>query len=233
MPTQRAIAVVEDHADLAASLVDVLAANDWDARAYASAEAFRFALDGFVPAVALVDLNLPGEDGVSLARFLRDEHPEMGVVMLTARAGLDDRQRGYQAGADVYVPKPSTPDELLTILERLWSRLSVGPTEPEAAAQLDVARMRLIGPDGSVVSLTAREMDLLESLSQAGEHGLGVEEIGALDPSWAASKASLEVAVARLRQKLGSVGIDGRTVVAVRGHGYRLAVTLHVVRALR
>lgn len=231
MPAQRAIAVVEDHADLAASLVDLLASKGWDARAYASAEALRFALDGFAPSIALVDLNLPGEDGVSLAQFLRDAHPEMGVVMLTARAGLDDRKRGYQAGADVYVPKPSTPDELVTILERLWSRLAVRSTRPEGGAQLEVARMRLVGPSGRDVSLTAREVQLLETLTLAGEHGLSVDEIGALDESWAVSKASLEVAVARLRQKLGSAGLDRRAVAAVRGRGYRLTVALDVVRA--
>ncbi len=219
------VAVVEDHTDLAASIVDVLRDAGWDARSFPSAEAFRHALATFVPDVAVVDLNLPGEDGVSLTHFLREAHPRVGIVMLTARTSEGDRRVGYEAGADVYVAKPARPDELTTILARMFERLrgGDGPGGGEAPYSLDVERLVLVGPDGTEVQLLPREAALLERLVEAGADGLTIETIRELDPGAATSKGSIEVRITRLREKLGAAGLPRRLVVAIRGVGYRLA----------
>ena len=138
------VAVVEGHADLAASIVDVLGDAGWDARSFPSAEAFRHALATFTPDVAVVDLNLPGEDGVSLTHFLREAQPRMGIVMLTARTSEDDRRVGYEAGADVYVAKPARPDELTTILGRMLARLRGGDDRRDGEAPYRLVVERLV-----------------------------------------------------------------------------------------
>lgn len=219
------VAVVEDHADLAASIVDVLVDAGWDARAFPSAETFRHALATFTPDVAVVDLNLPGEDGVSLTQFLRSAQPRMGIVMLTARTSELDRRVGYEAGADVYVAKPARPDELTTIVGRMLERLrgGAGPRGVEAPYRLDVERLVLVGPDGTEVPLLPREASLLQRLAEAGASGLTSEAIRELEPGASVSKGSIEVRITRLREKLGGAGLSRRLVVAIRGVGYRLA----------
>ena len=110
MPRARVL-VVDDDADVRRMLVDYLGAHDYDVEAAANGAEMRAAIERQVPDVVLLDVGLPGEDGLSLARFLRERHP-VGIIMVTAADGIVDRVVGLEMGADDYVAKPFDPREL-------------------------------------------------------------------------------------------------------------------------
>jgi len=188
------------------------------------------------PLDALVlDLSLPGEDGISIANRIRRSIPGMGIVMLTARTALPDRIRGYEAGADVYLSKPVAPEELTLTLLSLARRVKKVDETP--VWTLDLRDRSIYGAEPwQKAFLTNSERALLLALAQAPSHMLETDMICELLSQRSGTsdmgKRALESLVSRLRKKLESLsGQDAEPALkAVWGIGYQLCV-LVIVKA--
>ncbi len=229
------VAVVEDDRLLRQEIESHLTANDFSVVGVSSAAA----LDDFTQSepidLFIIDLNLPGEGGLSLCKRLRESLPNAGIVIMTARVALHDRLAGYShGGADFYLTKPISPDELVLVLQNLGKR--VRKQLPDNSWTLSLRDRILVGPQTrQKLRLTNREKVLLVSLSHAKEHIL---ESGALfdlfsreDDEEPMSKHALEEMIARLRKKFKSVQeADAEPAIkSVWGVGYQLCVPISLV----
>jgi DNA-binding response OmpR family regulator len=230
------LVIVEDNGALRESLVDVLSAEDHHVVAFESAEVFLANCRIASVDILLLDLNLPGEDGMSLARRLRADWPELGIIMLTARGAPTDRSDGYESGADIYLTKPSSAPELTASIRALARRLSKEArgavtlsAEPEAPLVLNRKTMTLTGPVGAQ-ALTSSETDLLEAFITAPDNRLDLDSILRLGPTTVpVSKAALGVKIVRLRKKLTAAGAEGQSLNVVRNWGYQLSVMITLI----
>ncbi len=234
MGTPLLIGVVEDNDDLRASLLEVLSSNGNQAIGVPSAEDLNDLLLDRPFDLMLLDLNLPGEDGLSLAARLKSAQPQLRVIMMTTRTSLVDRVRGYQTGADLYLPKPVAEEELLAAVQAMERQILREPRTPHGrddGLYLDAQSMTLLGPAGEVL-LNAREVALLMAMAQAPgyrlEHWQLMEVLG-LDFE-VQSKSSLAVAITRLRSKLLQAGCPSPGLKALRLTGYQLCVHLEIGR---
>ncbi len=222
------IIIVEDHRDLRESLSDVMAADGHNAKAFDSAEALWRAGSLDATDIIILDLNLPGEDGISVARRVREDHPDIGIVMLTARGTPEERRTGYDSGADIYLTKPSSAAELSSSVHALARRLSRSQPEPKRLV-LDRIAMTLSGPDGAV-ALTAAEVQLLAAFAGGSDNRLETAQIVRMvGRSGEVSKATIEVRIVRLRKKLVAAGASGQAINAVRHVGYQLTQRIHIL----
>jgi two-component system OmpR family response regulator len=180
----------------------------------------------------VLDLMLPGEDGLALLRFIRAEG-RTPVVMLTAMGEETDRIVGLELGADDYVPKPFNPRELLARIRAVLRRGDgAGQAEgPQAATwrfagwTLEAARRRLVSPAGVEVVLTGGEYELLACLADRAGRVLTREMLMDLLHGRTAGPfdRAIDVAVSRLRRKLDDDGKNPALIKTVRGGGYVLA----------
>ncbi len=221
------IVVVEDHDLVREELVAFLQRPGWQVRGVDCAEALDAALRQRPADVLVVDLNLPGEDGLSICQRLRRALPELGLVLLTARILPKDKTAGYQSGADVYLTKPANVDELeaaiSNLARRLRQRVGAGP-------QLDLTRLTL-GTPAAEVNLTLLESRLLYELTMAPGRQLSTEMLlRRLDPggNQPQLRNNLPVTVSRLRNKI-TAGLGVSDIIkAIRGFGYQLNLSLTV-----
>lgn len=207
--------------------IALLHKNGHDARGVRCAEEVDDLRGMSLPDLYVIDLGLPGEDGLSLARRLRQARPSVGIIMATARTLIDDRVAGYQSGADIYLPKPVDPVELLAAIHALSNRIK--PAVSEHALQLDVQRLRLRGPVGEV-TLTATEARLLTALAQVNLQTLERWQIAVhlkLDDG-EGQRASLDVRMSQLRKKLRDAGAGEPCLQSIRNHGYRLCLPISI-----
>ncbi len=200
----RAAAVVADHAPTAADAAWMVRAAPLDA--------------------VVLDLGLPDGDGVDLCRRLRDERVAVPILMLTARDAVGDRIRGLDAGADDYLTKPFSLDELLARLRALARRGTVEPATVLRAGGvvLDPAA-RTVTRDGVAIDLSARELALLEAFLR--RPGIVMSQSELLEAAWdlgyEARSNVVEVYVRYLREKIDRpFGVQ--SIETVRGLGYRL-----------
>jgi DNA-binding response OmpR family regulator len=219
------VVVVEDHDVLREVTLDALRVQGYHVQGVDCAEALGDL--PFQPDLYVVDLNLPGEDGISLSRRLRAAQPEVGIIMTTARNSIAAKVEGYASGADIYLTKPCSLEELLAAVRSLARRLT--GQGPEHGWLLHTDKQQLSGPGGQV-ALTSSEFALLAGLSRAPGRQLEtwqmIELLGKRLEEY--SKANLEVQLVRLRKKLVQAGCDNQALKAVRGQGYQLAVTLAI-----
>src|SRR5262249_4288482 len=134
--------------------------------------------------VALVDINMPGEDGLSLARHLRERYTRIGIVMLTSASTVVDRIVGLEMGADDYVPKPFDPRELMARVKSVLRRLSRdrsgdlgGERIRMGRCVLDIDGHRLSDENGEEVAMSPLEFDLLKALAEHPNRPLSRERI--------------------------------------------------------
>jgi DNA-binding response OmpR family regulator len=178
----------------------------------------------------VIDLNLPGEDGISLASRLRRTHPSVGIIMVTARNQVQDSVDGYNSGADIYLTKPLDQAELLSAVNALGRRVKpVGTQAREAVLTLDVQGLLLSGAK-EAVPVTDTDASMISALARAPGQRLGFwqlhEVLGQLPND--ANKASLEVRMMRLRKKLKQASGEDGALKAIRGHGYQLCTALQL-----
>lgn len=201
-----------------------------------AADLYRMLLQGPVE-LALLDIGLPDEDGLSVAARLRQAFPEIGIVMLTSN---DDRASHLQAltnGADAFLPKPLDPDILMATLHRLARRMRLPSASPQAAVarpraagwMLEADGWCLVSPQGTLCALTAPERCVMRELD-AHRHEPVTREalIGALVSAEEAIEFDprrLDMLVHRLRRKVSLAVGDGLPfpLIAVRGTGYVFA----------
>src|SRR6476620_7407765 len=220
------VLVVEDDDEIALALQRSLRMEGYDVRL---AEDGVDALDqahAFLPDVVLLDLGLPKLDGIEVAKELRKREDDVGILMLTARDGLDDRVAGLDTGADDYLVKPFERQELLARMRALLRR-----RPPRGSAPLVMGDLRL-NPDthevargDRAIDLTQREFELLEYLMR--NERIVVSRQRLLDEVWGYDPFSItntiEVFVSNLRRKLEADG-EPRLLHTIRGAGYVLRV---------
>ncbi|MBL8115737.1 MAG: response regulator transcription factor [Acidobacteria bacterium] len=175
--------------------------------------------------LVLLDLMLPGRDGVDVCRRLREARPGMPILMLTARAGEDDVVRGLNAGADDYVTKPFGARELLARIVSVTRRLAREPGDPEVlesdGCEMDLAR-HVARRGGVAVALTPKETGILRWLYR--HRAATVTRKDLLVNVWNVSgdltTRTVDVTIANLRAKIERDSRKPRIVVAVKGAGY-------------
>jgi two-component system response regulator MprA len=217
------ILVVDDDERLAAILRDGLTAGGYAVETAADGQAALAAVRDRPPDLVVLDLMLPGLDGVEVCRRLRAAGgPPM--IMLTARDAVVDKIAGLESGADDYLTKPFVLEELVARIRAVLRRRAPRPEEPLRVADLTLdARARRVWRGDRPVELTPREFDLLEYLAQhAGQvltHSVLLERVWGYD--FAVESNAVKVYVAYLRQKLNAIG-EPDLIHSVRGVGYVL-----------
>lgn len=170
----------------------------------------------------LLDLNLPGIDGVETCRRIR-EFAQTPVIMLTARDSEVDKVLGLEMGADDYVTKPFSPRELLARVKAVLRRSEEPPTKPKIIEvegfEIDGGRRRITTPDGDTIEPTAKEFDLLWFLAE--NQGFAMSRNQILEAVWGyeyfGETRTVDVHIRQLRKK-----IEGIPIETVWGVGYRL-----------
>lgn len=222
------IVIVEDYVPAREELAILLRRHGWNIAEADSGEELNVLLGNRAFEIAILDLNLPHEDGLSICARLKASHPNMGIVMLTARARVADRAQGYQSGADVYLTKPLNPEELIAVIHNLSRRIRpVGFHR----LTLDTKRHALVNEHGHTCRLTSTEVQLLHTLCLMPNRQADTDYlIGALSNrhDQDITRDNLTVIVSRLRSKTMDIVPEGNLISAVRGYGYRLnqALTL-------
>jgi DNA-binding response OmpR family regulator len=230
MPATR-ILIVEDHGILREELVHFLGLSGFQADGVSCGLGLDDWLmeHGRPPDIAIVDLNLPGEDGFSIAQRLRHAYPRMGLVVLTGRKQPSDRIGSYDSGADVYLSKPVSGNELLAVIRSLQRRLH---PENRAVWRLDRQFGSIASPDGSSTTLTGLESAILATLATSVDQTAESSQLLLLcaDKNADLEKNYLEVTISRLRRKLTPLqpGADSPLIRAVRGKGYQLLIPLEI-----
>ena len=180
------------------------------------------------PDLLVLDLMLPGIDGLEVCRRVRAVHPELPVVMLTALAEPDDRIAGLELGADDYVTKPFSPRELVLRVDSVLRRVSAPPPgadkAPLRAGSLVVdPAARRASRDGVELSLTVRELDLLIFLMRHPGQAFNREQLMREVWGWTfGDHSTVTVHVRRLREKVEPDPTDPTLIQTVWGIGYRL-----------
>lgn len=223
------IIVVEDDTEIRSMLVSLLAAQDWTCLGVGNAEALERVLAGGMPQVVVLDINLPGEDGLSIARRLAAQPSPPAILMLTARSEDIDRIIGLEIGADDYLGKPFNPRELIARLRALMRRIARPCTEQLgevlhcAGLTIDEGARRVIGASGEEISLSGAEFALLTHLARARGRILSRDHL--LDVIHGREAApfdrAIDVLVSRLRKKIDVPG-QASLIEAVRNAGYVL-----------
>ena len=237
------ILIVDDEPGIRKLLYDYLSKQGFEVFAADGGEAARQILaDNEVIDVAVLDLKMPGEDGLSLARYIR-EHYDVGIVMLTAVDGLTDRIVGLEVGADDYITKPFDPRELLARVKSLVRRLqknrrnttgqSSAGTQPLAADSaeakvgpyiFETEQRRLLTVEGTEIALTSMEVDLLQVFLAHPNQVLNREQLFELayQRDWDPLDRSIDVRITRLRRKLEPNPSKPTIIKTIHRKGYML-----------
>ena len=232
------IAVVDDEADITQLLANYLQAHGYRVTQHHSARALMASMPADLPALILLDLGLPGEDGFSIARQIR-EHWHCGLVIVTGRGDAVDKVVGLEVGADDYITKPFDLRELLARVKAVLRRTEPSEHSSAAAAaaavtsrdrfsfatwQLDTAARRLSDAQGRETSLTTGEFDLLCAFVRHAGRVLSrdflLEQTRGRDGG--PFDRTIDVQVGRLRKKLEADPDDPQIIKSVRGAGYIL-----------
>ena len=224
------VLIVDDDPDLCDLLSEYLAANGLTVAAAGDGAAMRQAMARQMPDVVVLDLMLPGEDGLSLARELR-ARSEVGILMLSARGEEMDRVIGLEVGADDYVAKPFSPRELLARVRALVRRTRADTTAATPVAiperycfgpfALDIAAHRLLR-DGLEVHITTAEFELLRVFVERPNRVLNRDDIIDLLKGYDRDPfdRTVDIRVTRLRRRIEANPSHPTYIRTVRGEGY-------------
>ena len=230
IPPALQILVVEDNDSLREATVDFLKAHGHQVNGVVSAEELDDTPTRQLPDLYLIDVNLPGEDGFSLAGRLRRSQPRAGIVLMTARSQLNDRLVGYSSGADNYLIKPVEQSELLACIDSLGRRLKSEAPVRAQTLELDCQTLSLTGPT-AIVSVTQGESLLLAGLIRAAgqklERWQAMQLIDPDDKGLVA--ANLEMRISALRKKLSACGAPPDAILTLRNFGYGLSCPVLLV----
>lgn len=228
------VLIVDDDSQICDMLRDYLHEHGYDVRTAGDGASVRARVAEQVPHVVLLDVSLPGEDGLSLARYLRENH-DLGIIMVSGAGDTVDRIIGLEVGADDYLAKPFDLRELRARLKSVLRRYPRGaeaappgtPTETSrrvvfGLCTLDLGTCLLIGADGAEVPVTRAEFELLRVFSERPNRPLSREQLFALaqNRDWDPMDRSIDIRIARLRKKIEPDPEHPRVLRTMRGLGY-------------
>ncbi len=229
MKRQIRILVVEDEEAIRAGLIDVLVFHGYDADSAATGpDGLEKALTGKFDLI-LLDIMLPGMDGYEICDRIRTEDREQPIIMLTAKTSDEEIIQGLKLGADDYVPKPFSIQQLVLRIEAVLRRSQVGQ---EMARTLSIGGIEidtdnLCGlKDGNEINFTKREIEVLSYLSQYSDRPVSREEL--LSKVWGYARnldietRTVDIHIAKLRRKIEVDNKAPELLITVRGAGYRL-----------
>ena len=239
MNTAVHIAVLDDEAEITTLLATYLQEQGFRVSQAHNGATLLGLMAADTPQLVLLDLGLPGEDGFSIARQLR-EHWQCGLVIVTGRGDSIDKVVGLEVGADDYVTKPFDLRELLARIRAVLRRTSGSALANSVAAQrnvyrfaqwqLDLSARRLVNPKGKEVALTAGEFAILTAFVQHPDRILSRDFL--LEKTRGREAApfdrTIDVQVGRLRKKLELNVDDSQIIKSVRGAGYILVAPVTV-----
>ena len=249
METAEHIVVVDDDARLRKRLASYLEGEGYRVTAADGGEALRRVMEATPADLVLLDLVMPGEDGLSLTRFLRATS-SVGIIILTGKGESIDRVVGLEVGADDYVAKPFELRELLARIRSVLRRLNAVPPAPAPPAagevappageqvsfagwRIDLSSRAVTSPGGEAVHLTAAEFKLLSVLVANPNRPIDrdrlLDAVGGRD--WQPFDRSIDLHISHLRRKLEDDPRRPTLIKTVRGEGYMLAAA--VARAAR
>ncbi|HWF00063.1 MAG TPA: response regulator transcription factor [Caulobacteraceae bacterium] len=232
---QKTLLVVDDDEDIRSLVTEPLTNAGYLVLTAADGPSMFAQLNAQPVDLIVLDLNLPGEDGLSLCRMTRSSR-DIPIIMLTARSEPIDRVIGLEVGADDYLTKPFEPRELVarvrSVMRRAYSPL--GPQEPPPPKRatfqgwtLDFETRRLTDPKGRVVMLSGNEFSLLRFLVEHANEVLTREQLLTLTSQPALMDGSAQrvadLQISRLRHKLTDNARASQLIMTVRGQGYVLA----------
>lgn len=232
------ILVVDDDREIRTLLGEYLQKQGYRVTAVADGKGLRAAMAQSRPDAVILDLMLPGEDGLALCRDLR-AHSEVPIIMLTARGEETDRIVGLELGADDYVAKPFSPRELLARIKSVLRRARALPENLRrdesgvfrfAGWMLDAATRNLTSPEGVVVALSGTDFRLLRIFVDHPNRVLTRDQLVELMLAREAGPydRAIDVQVSRLRQRLGEDAREPVIIKTVRGRGYVFAAHVEV-----
>jgi two-component system OmpR family response regulator len=229
------IVVVDDHRDIRDLVGKYLAQHGYRISVAENAAALRRLLERSAPDLIVLDVMMPGEDGLSVCRHLRGT-TDLPIILLTAMAEETDRIIGLEIGADDYLTKPFNPRELLARIKAVLRRVNSLPPQRERGQLkakvlrfdrwiLDVGRRELLGPDGVAVPLSTAEFRLLKAFLDHAGLVLSRDQLLDLTVGRAADcfDRSIDNQVSRLRKK---IEVDPKTPMLIKTHwggGYSFA----------
>lgn len=226
------VCLIEDHDLLREMLQAALRDEGFDVTAVSDADGLAEVLAVSSFDAYVIDLNLPGESGLSIARRLKSVYPECFIIMATARERIQDRVRGYQMGADVYMTKPVHIRELAAVLGSHRRRCGHDHNgKAQLTFHLDEDRLVMQSSHGEV-RLSPSEARIVRVLALAPDRSLPYwrlfESLGKAATD--ASKRVLEVHVVNLRKKIIQLGARPPVVQSIKGQGYRLTLPVQVLK---
>jgi two-component system phosphate regulon response regulator OmpR len=216
-------------------LVEYLTTHGYEVAQADGGAAMRTELERGVPDVVLLDIGLPGEDGLALARYLRERY-DLGIIMVTGAGEVVDRIVGLEMGADDYVAKPFDPRELRarlkSVLRRVQARSAPAASGAPAGAPearvpvggrlLDLRSHQLFERDGTAVPLTTMEFELLKAFVEHPNQVLSRDRLLTLtrNREWEPFDRSIDIRIARLRRKIEDDPENPKVIRTMRGAGY-------------
>lgn len=235
MDTPTRLLIVDDDVSVRAMLREYLEGHGFVVAEAGSGAAMREQLQRELPEVVLLDLRLPGEDGLTLARWLR-EHHQLGIVMVTAAGDVIDRVVGLELGADDYLAKPFDPRELLARVKSVLRRMQAQPARAPAAApaqgtarqrigrcEVDLEARRVFEVGGGELAMTAMEFDLLRVFLANPNRVLSRDQLlmHTRNREWEPFDRSIDIRIGRLRRKVEpDPTTEPRCIRTVRNAGY-------------
>jgi two-component system phosphate regulon response regulator OmpR len=226
MPTR--LLVVDDDPAIRDMLSDYLSSHGYEVALADGGAAMRAELERERPALVLLDVGLPGEDGLTLARYVRERY-DVGIIMVTGADEVVDRVAGLEVGADDYVAKPFDPRELRARVKSVLRRLEgkaerkvVIETVTIGACRLNLRSRQLSDSKGREVPLTAMEFALLKTFLEHPNQVLSRDRLLTLtrNREWEPFDRSIDIRIARLRRKVEEDPDRPRSIRTVRGAGY-------------
>ena len=227
------ILVVDDDADVRWMVQKYLSKHGLHVALAEDGEQMREMIEAAPYDLVVLDINMPGEDGLSLARFLRANH-SVGIIMLTAAADVFDRVVGLEMGADDYVTKPFEPRELLARIKSVLRRIDQSQVASEDVEDgndryvrfgehmLDLEAHQLLDANNESVSITSMEFDLLKAFAENPDKVLNRDQLlnMAHNKDWDPFDRSIDIRIARLRRKIEPDPAKPQIIKTVRGAGY-------------
>jgi DNA-binding response OmpR family regulator len=231
MQEKARIAVCDDDLDMRETLMEFVRIQGYAAEAAADGADLRRLVPSFRPDLVILDLNMPGEDGLSLARWLKADH-HCAILMLTAMGSLPDRVVGLEMGADDYLAKPFDLAELRARIRAVLRRTmnpSLQHGRPPQRLRVgrcvfDVEQRQLFDDSGNGIALTAMEYDMLYVFVTHARRVLNRDQLLELahNKQWDPYDRSIDNRIARLRKKIEPDLSHPRVLRTVRGEGYML-----------